>query len=129
MSTEPRPLDPEKLLDVLKSIDRSLFQLAAAARLPHVYPDTQRDSLKEELGKLKYADKAADENLTEANNEVSKDGLTYDQRVNKLGEPEAERIYAPVRQATQAKRAGSSALAKFRGEHPLILAVVDGTRS
>ncbi len=129
MSTEPRPLDPEKLLDVLKSIDRSLFQLAAAARLPHVYPDTQTDSLKEELGRLKYADKTAYEDLTEASNEVSKDGLTYDQRVSKLGEPEAERIYAPVRRASQVRRDSSVALAKFREEHPLISALVDGTKS
>ncbi|WP_460199033.1 hypothetical protein ACE15N_21740 (plasmid) [Xanthomonas campestris pv. passiflorae] len=52
MSKEPQPLNAEKLLALLTSVDRSLSHLSAVARLPHVYSEGAVKGLVEQYGKL-----------------------------------------------------------------------------
>ncbi|MDQ1090656.1 hypothetical protein QE400_000069 [Xanthomonas sacchari] len=128
MSTEHTPLDAEKLLKLLSSIDRSLSHLAAVARLPHVYTDGAVKGLIDQYGKLKYAESAAFEKFEAANEQLRQDGLSYEQRVEKLGEDAAALVTAPHLQAHEERKKAMAELRKFRDENPLIVAIVDGTR-
>ncbi|WP_267122737.1 hypothetical protein [Xanthomonas sacchari] len=85
-------------------------------------------NLKEEYAKLKYADSLALEALTEAHDRLRAEGLSYEQRVEKYGENRAARENAPILDAHEVRRATMAELRKFRDEHPLIVAIVDGTR-
>lgn len=128
MSKEPQPLNAEKLLALLTSVDRSLSHLSAVARLPHVYSEGAVKGLVEQYGKLKFADSAALEVLTETGNKLAEDGLSYEQRVEKIGKEETDRLGAPQREALEVRRKTMSELGQFKKEHPLIVAIVDGTR-
>ncbi|MGS0567049.1 hypothetical protein [Xanthomonas oryzae] len=128
MPKEPQPLNAEKLLAILTSVDRSLSHLSAVARLPHVYSEGSVKGLVEQYGKLKFADAAAFEALTQTGNKLAEEGLTYEQRVEKFGKDEADRHLAPQREALGVRRKTMAELGHFQKEHPLIVAIVDGTR-
>ncbi|WP_440986249.1 hypothetical protein ACQHIH_21350 (plasmid) [Xanthomonas sontii] len=80
-----------------------------------------------EYKSLSSADSAAFEAVKEASELVKADGLTYEQRVKQFGEEEARRHGKPHTDAVETRRLTLKALNKFRDEHPLIAAIVDGT--
>lgn len=128
MTNEQMAVNFEKLLTLLTSVDRSLSHLSAVARLSHIYGESTVKGLVEQYGRLKFADSAAFEVLTETGKKLTEDGLTYEQRVEKMGKEEAGRHGAPQREALDARKKTLAELDKFKKEYPLIVAIVDGTR-
>lgn len=128
----PIPDTAKAIADLVASaraIERSLGVIAHALCLPHIYPDQIANDLFQRYEELIVRDAEALAQIEEIRIPLTSDGLTYEQRVRKFGKAEVDRRWAPYLEALTIRKSTAGALGMFRSLHPLIVTIVDASRS